>query len=415
MTQPIRDDAGDDAADESRRGGALLDPLDAYMRGIARRPMLPHEEILRLARQRGEHEAAFARAMAAMPPSAVELLRRWHELRNAERVTGLLGRGYRDDDGRDWTAHIDACMQRVEELLSRAASAQRTRRLAETVREAEIGFETLLDVHRLFEARLPQPRLQREHFRAAAQALAQRSEALRRIVEHNLRLVVSVVKRYRSMGIPLLDLIQEGNLGLIRAAEKFDPELGYRFSTYAVWWIEQSAVRAIQNHSRTVRTPSHLYDAQLRYKRAAHTFRVLHGREPSEQELVETLGLKPAEVMAVLSIGRPIASLQEPASEGEALTLEDGLEDAAAPDPIATIDRAELRGQAGLLLEVLNPRQRFVVEKRFGLAGEPPLALAEIGAQMGLSRERVRQIQATALERMRGLDAARRLEASVRG
>jgi RNA polymerase sigma factor (sigma-70 family) len=404
----------DDAAEEVRPRRAPLEPLDAYMRGIARRPMLPHDEILSLARQRGEHEAAFARAMAAMPATAAELVRRWKELRDAERVTGLLGRGYRGDDGRDWTAHIDACMVRLEQLLCRAPSAKRTRRIEQIVGRAEIAFETLVDVHRLLQAQLTQPALERGPLRAATHALARRSEALSLIVEHNLRLVVSVVKRYRGMGIPLLDLIQEGNLGLIRAAEKFDPELGYRFSTYAVWWIEQAAVRAIQNHSRTVRTPSHLYDAQLRYRRTAHTFRVLHGREPSERELVETLGLKPAEVSAVLSIGRPVASLQEPASEDESLTLQDGLQDAESPDPITTIDRAELRGQADLLLQVLDPRERFVVEKRFGLGGEPPLALAEIGAQMGLSRERVRQIQSAALERMRGLETARRLEPSIR-
>lgn len=394
------------------RAAGPRDSLDAYLRSISSHPLLPHSEIIALARHARCEERSFAESMAAMRETSLALLEHWQGRRASGRVTGLMGRGYREADDRDWTAHIDACMQRLARLVKRKPNASTRRSMAACVLEAEIALELLIEIHGRLAAQ-PAPRGSARALREASRALAARGAALGRIVDHNVRLVVGIVKRYRNMGVPLLDLIQEGNLGLMRAAEKFDPERGYRFSTYGVWWIEQAAVRAIQNHSRTVRAPSNLYDGQLRQRRAAHEFRILNGRDPLPEELADSLGMSAKEVEAVLAMGRPIASLQESAADDASLSLEERLRDEAAEDPVETIDRAELREEIGRLLHLLDPRERRVVEWRFGLRHDPPATLAEIGERLGLSRERVRQINAGALARLREVGGVEALAASI--
>jgi RNA polymerase primary sigma factor len=279
------------------------------------------------------------------------------------------------------------------------------------VRQAEIALEVLIDVQRGFEAGGPRGR---RLVSDAARALERRGAAIQTIVRHNLRLVVSIAKRYRGMGVAFPDLIQEGNLGLIRAAEKFDPERGFRFSTYGVWWIEQAVIRAIQNHSRLVRVPSHLYDAQIRYRRIEREFRILHGREPRPEDLAQPLEMTFEEVEQLAATMKRIASLQDPVSEDETSTHEERISDEDAPDPVGEIDRAELRRELGRRLGLLDARERRILEWRFGLDGGEPLNLARIGKRIGLSRERVRQIQSEALQRLRRHGHVEGLAASLR-
>jgi RNA polymerase primary sigma factor len=253
----------------------------------------------------------------------------------------------------------------------------------------------------------------RKEFARARAALERHDAAKQRFVRHNLRLVVKVAKRYRNLGVSFPDLIQEGNLGLIRAVEKFDHRRGFMFSTYAIWWIHQAMIRAIQNHSRTVRVPSHMYDLQLRYRRADEELRHRLGRTPRAGELAAELGLDPEAFTHLTSTLTPIASLHAPLADTDSLSLEDSLEDEAAPDPIAQVDRRQVRGELARLLVVLSPRERSILDWRFGLSNDDPQTLEDIGKRLNLSRERVRQLTGRALEKLREQPGSRRLLASL--
>jgi RNA polymerase primary sigma factor len=263
-------------------------------------------------------------------------------------------------------------------------------------------------------ARRPaQPAGERDAFTRARAALERHDAAKQRFVRHNLRLVVKVAKRYRNLGVSFPDLIQEGNLGLIRAVEKFDHRRGFMFSTYAVWWIHQAMIRAIQNHSRTVRVPSHMYDLQLRYRRADEELRRRLGRSPRAGELAAELGLDDEAFANLSSTLAPIASLHAPLADTDSLSLEDSLEDEESPDPIAEVDRLEVRGELSRLLVVLSPRERRILDWRFGLSDDDPQTLEDIGRRLNLSRERVRQLTGRALEKLRQQPESQRLLASL--
>jgi RNA polymerase primary sigma factor len=227
-------------------------------------------------------------------------------------------------------------------------------------------------------------------------------------VRHNLRLVIVFARRYRGLGVAFPDLIQEANLGLIRAVEKFDYHRGYKFSTYAVWWIQQSLVRAIQNHSRTVRVPSHIYELQLRQRKLEESLARELGRAPSRDELARALDVEPEMVEQVETAMRPIASTQAPLPGTDSLVLEDVLPDPDVVDPREELARGEEQAALGELLEGLSERERRILELHYGLGRAAPITLDEIGKRIGLSRERVRQIEARAVARLRDRAAAAR-------
>ncbi|WP_111977044.1 RNA polymerase sigma factor RpoS [Algibacillus agarilyticus] len=301
----------------------------------------------------------------------------------------------------DNTPIVDMEIDDVIELEEKAPKSTKKSSKEETLTQEE--FTKTLDATQLYLGEIgfsPLLSAEEEVF-FARKALKGCDASRKRMIESNLRLVVKIARRYNNRGLALLDLIEEGNLGLIRAVEKFDPERGFRFSTYATWWIRQTIERAIMNQTRTIRLPIHVVKELNVYLRASRELAQKLDHEPTAEEIAEMLDKSPSDVSKMLRLNEKITSVDTPIGGDSEKALLDIIADENSSGPENNLQDDDIKHSIVHWLEELNPKQREVLARRFGLLGYEASTLEDVGKEIGLTRERVRQIQVEALKRLR--------------
>ena len=406
-------------------------PLESYFQEIGGTRTLRREEEVLLAKELEAATSDLRDALYSIPLCARHVVSRWDELRALSHTGAKLSESVGDEETGEIAARVERAVKRLRTLLQQRDKARDSSnakelskvdaRISREMKSAQLSLAVLAEMRqRVLELSLEMKRarrgtkrfrdLEREAEMVRANLLDKVADVenahermsleKNRFIEHNLKLVVAIAKDYRNLGLSFPDLIQEGNLGLIRAVEKFDHRRGFKFSTYAVWWIRQALVRAIQNHSRTIRLPSHVHDRLQRSQRVRPELTGKLGREPTPAELAPELGTDAGSLEALDLLSREAISLESSVA-GTEKRLEDFVADPTSAAPDNGLDGERMRSGVGFLIGALTSREQLILRLRYGLGGEEEHTLEQIGQSLGLSRERVRQLEARALKKLR--------------
>jgi len=408
-------------------------PLESYFQEIGGTRTLRREEEVILAKELESATTELREALYAIPCSARHVVARWDALRALSHTGAKLSESVGDEETGEIAARVERAVKRLRTLLAQsqapvARGKNREKELAKIdakivkeLKGAHLSLVLLAELRqKVLKLRRDLKRTRRgtkkfkeleaeagvskarllEHTSKVEDAHERMTAEKNRFIEHNLKLVVAIAKDYRNLGLSFPDLIQEGNLGLIRAVEKFDHRRGFKFSTYAVWWIRQALVRAIQNHSRTIRLPSHVHDRLQRSQRVRAELTGKLGRDPTPAELAPELGTDTGAIEALDLLSREAISLESSVA-GTEKRLEDFVADPFSQAPDHGLDGERMRSGVGFLIGVLTAREQLILRLRYGLGREEEHTLEQIGQSLGLSRERVRQLEARALKKLR--------------
>lgn len=396
-------------------------PLAAYLRDVAERAPLEPEAQLLLTTELWAATRAFRRAVYGIPWVERRVLAMWREARESGRASHRMSDSFGKQAPED-RERLERCLEALESEGGGPGAADPV----ELLLEADLSHGILRALHRelrclaglaalsagrepgdarVLEKEVGLPLLAFRQRMGEVDATFDRMSGLKNeLVEHNLGLVLAQVSQFQHLGLPVADLVQEGNAGLLRAAERFDPSRGVGFATYALWWIRHGCVRAVQNHARIVRLPTHQHDALRLLQRGRHTLEQGLGREPTVEEIASELSVAVRKVDELRCLHGSMTSLEAELQAGGAepgLTLADVLCDPETPLAIEPIDQENLRRAVVRALAALPERERRILLLRYGLAGGPDRSLREIGIELDLSAERVRQLEAIAIGRLR--------------